>query len=102
MTVQPEGEPEMVPARIHLQIREGALNHLASFELETVMQEPRPDGTIEHVVSAGEIIGGIAEAMREKVNALRRATTNVESVNKWLEELSAWILSPTPDEEEAA
>lgn len=81
----------MLPARIHLQIREGKLNTLSEFEVEVRKSTPEDDGTTTHEVSNYDIIRGLATALREEIVNLRGVTSVPEDAEQWLAAVRDWI-----------
>ncbi|MBG6106569.1 hypothetical protein [Frigoribacterium sp. CG_9.8] len=86
---------DKLPARILLQIREGVMNNLADFELETRGTPiPNQGGTVDHDTNTLSIISGLAEAQRKLVLKVReQAPEYAAEVDAWVRELADWVVS---------
>lgn len=81
-----------IPARIHLQVRDGALNVLSEFEVEVAESTPNPEtGRIEHKASVHSIIKGLSLALRGQVDLLL-ADADTPGNREWLQKMHAWIV----------
>lgn len=82
------------PARIHLQVREGALNELIAFDLETTeAAELNENGTKDHAVNSLSIVEGLARAQRKLILEVREADPNRADVEIWLDSLFDWVIA---------
>lgn len=77
-----------IPARIHLQIREGKLNTLSEFDLRVRSSTPEDDGTITHEAASVDIIEGLAIALHKQIRKYRES--DAEPIEDYLAQLRAW------------
>ena len=88
-------EKHMLPARIHLQIREGILNKLSEFELLTYGDPiPAEENVMEHSTNACSIIRGLAIAQRNIILEIREENDGLDPTTEaWLKDIFAWVVS---------
>ena len=84
-----------IPARIVLQIREGMLNELASFELLTIGNPIQDDdGILNHEANLWSIYTGLAQAQKTLLAEARESKGDLEpETEKWLVRMNDWVLA---------
>jgi hypothetical protein len=105
MPTRKRTEPEPIgflPARIAIQIREGVVNTLLSFDLPVYGSRPPtgakkidPKATLSPLVTCN-LIGALAAAQRAEICKLRSRTTDEDTLtayNTWLNELAEWTVA---------
>jgi hypothetical protein len=82
---------QKLPARINLQIREGAQNVLKEFELEVRNSRPNAAGRTTHDVDIADIVEVLAEALRDEMDKLLAESAEPAEHRAWLAEVRDWI-----------
>lgn len=87
-------EKYTLPARIHLQIRDGVLNELATFELTTYGDPvPSEENVVNHKTNSCSIIKGLAIAQRNIILDIRNQAEGIDKPTEaWLKNLFDWVV----------
>lgn len=103
-------DSKALPAKILLQVREGALNLISEFDLDIVSTEPidppsEAGGTKSHKVPISSIIYGLYGGLISESSKMVRQQSEPEkkeSVFVWLDQMHEWFKQEVREELERA